>query len=83
MPADDASSYAEGTVQTAVGATMIALMIIFVALRFYARVHLKAGLGWDDWLALVGLVAAILACLLVLGGECVGPGESHLHQVPR
>lgn len=69
MSADQANNYAEGNIETAVGATMIALMVVFVVLRFYARVHLKTGIGWDDWLALVGLVAAIVAALLVLSSK--------------
>jgi len=69
MSTDKTNNYAEGDVETAVGATVIALMVIFVALRFYARVHLKTGIGWDDWLALIGLVAAIVAALLVLSSK--------------
>lgn len=70
MSEDAASRYAEGNIETGVGATMIALGILVVGLRFYARVHLRTGgLGWDDWLALVALVASIIAALLVLVGK--------------
>lgn len=72
MSDTESSSYAEGDVETGVGATMIALMVISVGLRFYARIHLKTGLGWDDWFALAGLVAATVAALLVLCGEFTG-----------
>lgn len=68
MSDDESSSYAAGDVETGVGAAIIALMIVFVGLRFYARVHLKTGLGWDDWFALGGLIAATVAALLVLSG---------------
>lgn len=64
----ESSSYAQGNVETGVGAAMVALMIVFVGLRFYARISLKTGLGWDDWFALIGLVAATVAALLVLSG---------------
>lgn len=61
--------YAEQNLQTAVGAAMIALSILFVVLRFYVRLRFnKAPLGWDDWLALAALVATVTAGLLVLMG---------------
>lgn len=63
------SSYDHGNVETGVGAAMIALSIIFVVLRFYTRRHTKAGLGWDDWFALMALCGNIAAALLVLAGE--------------
>lgn len=71
MNASSSSSsyYAEQNVQTAVGAAMIALSIVFVALRFYVRLRFnKAPLGWDDWLVLAALVATVTAGLLVLMG---------------
>lgn len=73
MSEDAASRYAEGNIETGVGATMIALGIVVVGLRFYARIHLRTGLGWDDWLALVALVASIIAALLVLVGKLSEP----------
>lgn len=72
MTAGDSESgsyYAEQNVQTAVGAAMIGLSVLFVALRFYVRLRFnKAPLGWDDWLALAALVATVTAGLLVLMG---------------
>lgn len=62
-------NYAGQTVQTAVGATMIALSVFVVALRFYVRLRFnRAPLGWDDWLVLVALIATITAGLLILMG---------------
>lgn len=71
MSESETTSYAQGNIETGVGATMIALGIVVVALRFYARIHLQNGLGWDDWLALVGLIATIIPSLLVLSGQFV------------
>lgn len=56
------------TATRAVGATMIALSIIVVAFRFYARVSLKQGLRWDDWFALIALVSLLVAGVLLLAG---------------
>lgn len=68
MSGEGSSGYNEGTVETAVGAAIIALSIIVVALRFYTRIYLKSGLGWDDWLSLVALSGNIAAAILVLAG---------------
>lgn len=62
------SSYDQGNIETGVGAAMIALSIIFVFLRFYARIRTKAGLGGDDWLVMVALTGNVVAALLVLAG---------------
>ncbi|KAF2648227.1 hypothetical protein K491DRAFT_784220 [Lophiostoma macrostomum CBS 122681] len=34
------------------------LATVFVALRFYLRLKLKQGVKWDDWLALLSLIAS-------------------------
>ena len=40
--------------------TVTVLTVIFVALRFTARILAKAGCGWDDWLILGAMVRVIL-----------------------
>ncbi|KAF3763194.1 hypothetical protein M406DRAFT_352242 [Cryphonectria parasitica EP155] len=75
MSANEAEDYAEGNVETGVGAAMIALSIIVVGMRFYARTHFKAGLGWDDWLAMVALVGNVSAALLVLSASVIDPNS--------
>lgn len=59
------------TITTAVGATMIVLSVISVALRFYTRISLKTGFGWDDWFILISLSSLLAA------GVCVLVGMSH------
>lgn len=41
----------------AVNCTVAALMLVVVSLRIYARIHFKAGLGWDDAFILLSLVS--------------------------
>lgn len=41
---------------TGVMATLVALMIMSVAARFYARAMLRRVLGWDDWFMLLAWV---------------------------
>ena len=51
-----------------VGAVVIVLAILFVALRFYVRILTKAGLKWDDWLILFAVVLTVVtAAILVYG----------------
>ena len=49
-------------------AVVIGLATICVALRFYARVHTKAGVAWDDWCILIGLLTTLLSGALLLWG---------------
>jgi type IV secretory pathway TrbD component len=58
----------ENTSTTAVGALVIVLAIISVALRFYTRHYTRAGFGWDDWLVLLALIATIATDVMVLYG---------------
>ena len=52
----------------AIGATLPALGIIFVALRFYNRITGGHKLGLDDWLILGGLVYSLqVVCLSEYG----------------
>jgi formate hydrogenlyase subunit 3/multisubunit Na+/H+ antiporter MnhD subunit len=44
------------------------LAAICVALRFYVRVHIKAGLAWDDWWILIGLLTTLLTGGLLIWG---------------
>lgn len=44
------------------------LAVICTALRFYTRVHIKAGISWDDWWILAGLLLTILTGGLLLYG---------------
>ena len=56
------------TATLAVGGLVIVLALFTVILRFFTRVSSKAGLGWDDWLILAGVVMALfIAALLVWG----------------
>jgi cation transporter-like permease len=67
IPRDNPDEDVDDTTSTtAVGALVIVLAVIFVALRFYARYSTKTGFGWDDWLILLALVATILTDVLVL-----------------
>ena len=55
-------------------ATMVAsgivtgLATICVALRFFARLRIKAGIAWDDWFILIGLLTTLLSGSLLLWG---------------
>ena len=51
---------------TAVGALVIVLALVSVALRFYARHYTAAGYGWDDWLILLAVIATLVTDALVL-----------------
>ncbi|KAF2236875.1 hypothetical protein EV356DRAFT_530764 [Viridothelium virens] len=57
----------------AISGLVIALAILFVALRFYIRISTKAGLGWDDFLLLAAVASTILTAVLVLWASAVNP----------
>ena len=63
-----ATSDSDTTATTAVGALVIVLAVVSVALRFYTRHFTRAGLGWDDWLILLALITTIATDVLVLVG---------------
>jgi len=65
----DSATDKENTATTAVGALVIVLAVISVALRFYTRHFTKAGFGWDDWLILLALLATIVTDVLELYGS--------------
>jgi hypothetical protein len=44
------------------------LAAICVALRFYTRIRTKAGVAWDDWWILIGLLTALVTGGLLLWG---------------
>jgi len=62
------TSGSDTTATTAVGALVIVLAVVSVALRFYTRHFTRAGLGWDDWLILLALITTIATDVLVLVG---------------
>jgi hypothetical protein len=53
---------------TAASAVVVSLAVISVALRFYARTLVKAGVASDDWWILVGLVLTFITGGLLLYG---------------
>lgn len=67
---DADASATERSMATIVGAAFIILNVITTALRFYARFK-RAGLWWDDWLALAATLAAVAAGALVLACKYV------------
>ncbi|KAI3393578.1 hypothetical protein diail_3927 [Diaporthe ilicicola] len=73
-----ASAANEAMTTTIVGAVAIVLAVVSTGLRFYARFHKKAGLWWDDWLALVAVLAAVAAGVLVLAASLVDPDAAWL-----
>ncbi|KAI0898906.1 hypothetical protein F4806DRAFT_317858 [Annulohypoxylon nitens] len=68
----------ENDTETAVGAVMAALAIIAVGLRFYTRHSKKAGLKWDDWLVLVGLLCMIATDILVIFANSANPNGAEV-----
>jgi len=44
------------------------LAVMCVALRFYTRIRTKAGIAWDDWWILIGLLTTLLTGGLLLWG---------------
>lgn len=63
-----AGDNSDETITTAVGALMIGLSVISVALRVYTRISLKTGFGWDDWFILIALSSLLVAGICVLVG---------------
>ena len=61
------------TASIAVGAVVIVLAVIFVALRFYMRITTHAGLKWDDWLSLLAVLLIIVIDVILLWGEDTTP----------
>jgi hypothetical protein len=59
----------ENTATTAVGALVIVLAVVSVALRFYTRHFTGAGFGWDDWLILLALICTIATDVVALYGQ--------------
>ena len=55
-------------VTTAASTVVVGLAIISVALRFYTRMHFKAGVAADDWWILGGLLLTIVSGSLLLYG---------------
>ncbi|KAI1805957.1 hypothetical protein F4811DRAFT_195202 [Daldinia bambusicola] len=57
----------------AVSGLVIALAVISVVLRFYTRRLTRLGLGADDWLILVAVVATLITAALLLYGNSFDP----------
>ncbi|KAL1852348.1 hypothetical protein Daus18300_012243 [Diaporthe australafricana] len=75
---EKASAGNEAMTTTIVGAVAIVLAVVSTGLRFYARFRQKAGLWWDDWLALAAVLAAVAAGVLVLAASLVDPDAAWL-----
>ncbi|KAI2466956.1 hypothetical protein F4781DRAFT_333180 [Annulohypoxylon bovei var. microspora] len=73
--APDQTSSDGGSVTTtmAISGVVIVLAIVFVGLRFYIRVFTRAGLGYDDWLILLGVVTILVTMVLLLVGNTIDP----------
>lgn len=61
----------ENSVTTVISCIGIGLAVISVALRFYIRLRIKAGIGWDDWWILIGLLMSCLTIALLFWGALV------------
>jgi hypothetical protein len=64
--AQESSSDSSGTMVASGISTGLATLC--VALRFYTRIRTKAGVAWDDWWILVGLLTMLLTGGLLLWG---------------
>ena len=53
------------------GGVLIALDIVTVAGRFYARWFTKAGFKWDDWTILIAMLSGIIPGALTIWGACL------------
>ncbi|KAI0108796.1 hypothetical protein F4776DRAFT_657370 [Hypoxylon sp. NC0597] len=63
-----------------VSAVVIVLAIACVGLRFYTRVFTKAGLGYDDWLILIGVAMTMVLMVLLLSGTIIDPNGLQVTQ---
>lgn len=63
----ETSSSCSGTMVAS--AIVTALASICVALRFYTQTRTKAGIAWDDWWILIGLLTSLLIGGLLLWGK--------------
>jgi hypothetical protein len=61
----DSSSY-DSDATTVASAIITGLAILFVVLRFYVRIYMKAGIAADDWWCLIGLLSYLLTGGLLL-----------------
>ncbi|KAF7511194.1 hypothetical protein GJ744_005091 [Endocarpon pusillum] len=61
----DTSAY-DPTVTTVISGVITGIAVLCTALRFYVRVHGKAGIAWDDWWILAGLLSYLLTAGLLL-----------------
>ncbi|KAI1378135.1 hypothetical protein F4677DRAFT_414503 [Hypoxylon crocopeplum] len=65
----------QGEDDTTIGVSglVIGLAVVSVALRFYTRIFTRQGLGADDWLILVAVIATLGTAALLLWGNSVDP----------
>jgi len=63
------TSSADSTSTSVASGVVTGLATICVALRFYVRIRTKIGLGWDDWMILIGLLTTLLSGALLLWGK--------------
>ncbi|KAI1659827.1 hypothetical protein F4813DRAFT_352100 [Daldinia decipiens] len=66
-------SESSGDATLAVSGVVIVLALLSVVLRFYTRRFTRLGLGADDWLILVAVIATLLTAVLLLWGNSVDP----------
>ncbi|KAI1173652.1 integral membrane protein [Nemania sp. FL0916] len=72
----------ELTAETGVGATIAALVIICVGLRFYSRHHTRAGFKLDDWLILASLLLLIATDAVVVYANGLAPNVAYIASTP-
>ncbi|KAI3342348.1 hypothetical protein F4824DRAFT_495290 [Ustulina deusta] len=73
MAATPSQSSSESDATLGVSGLVIALAVVSVALRFYARIFTRQGLQWDDWLILVAVITTLATAALLLWGNAVDP----------
>ncbi|KAF2973115.1 hypothetical protein GQX73_g488 [Xylaria multiplex] len=80
MATTQSQSGSEDDATLGVSALVIALAVIFVALRFYTRIFTRQGLQWDDWLILVAVVTTLVTIALLLWGNAVEPNGLYVSE---
>lgn len=63
------TSSADSTTTSVASGVVTGLAAICVALRFYVRIRLKAGVGWDDYMILIGLLLTLISGAVLLWGK--------------
>jgi hypothetical protein len=60
---------AGGDATIGVSGAVIALAVVFVALRFYTRIFTHAGLGADDWFIFAAVITTLATAAILLAGK--------------